>query len=81
MAVFTKEKVRTPSAIGDIGVVITDMAGGGETIDYSIQVFDIDGTIFKVKTGDLASHLSPGQISTIQAFMANIRTKAEKLLP
>ncbi len=78
---FTPEQPKTPSSIGDISVVITDIEGGSGSVNYEVQILQADGSIFKLVSGNLVPHLSAGQIAIIQTFMADIRTKAQALLP
>ena len=87
---------RTPEAIEDISITLTDYVdnqapepGEGEpeptpiyqTAGYSVQVKYNDGSI-KVMTGDLVPHLTTARITSLKAFMVEIRTKAEEeILP
>jgi len=72
---------RTPDHIGDIAVILTTTAVGGSAAKYEAQVLEADGTMFKHAHGNLVPHLSAGQITQLQAFMDDIRTKAQALLP
>jgi len=78
---FTPESPKTPAIIGDISVVLTDYLDEIDTARYEVQVLQADGDIFRVATGDLAPHLSAGQISALHIFMADMRTLAQGLLP
>ena len=76
---------RTPEAIEDISIILTDYIATDEpahqSADYSVQVKYDDGEI-KVMTGDLVPHLSPAQITALMGFMDDMRTKAEsEILP
>jgi len=75
---FTSETNKVPAAIGDIEVQLTNTS----QVRFSVQVLQADGSIFSVVTGNLAPHLTAGQISGLQSFMADMRTKAvAELLP
>lgn len=76
---FKKEKSKVPSAIGDVGIVITD-SGGITNIEYEIQILDLDGTVFNLAYGDAIPYMNPGQINAINSFMSSFRTKAQELL-
>ena len=78
---FTPEPPKTPASIGDISVVLTDYVGATDTVRYEVQVLQAGGSIFRVATGNLVSHLTAGQISALQSFMAAMRTLAQELLP
>ena len=79
---FIPEQPRTPVAIGDIAVILTDHDGTEtDEVGYEVQVLQADGSMFRHATGDLVPHLMPQQISALQAFMASMRTLAQGLLP
>ena len=79
---FTPEQPKTPVAIGDIAVVLTDHDGSSsDEVHYEVQVLQADGSMFRHATGDLVPHLTPQQKSALQAFMASMRTLAQGLLP
>ena len=79
---FEPEQPKMPTAIGDIAVILTDHDGiEQDEVGYEVQVLQADGSIFRVATGDLVPHLTPQQISALQAFMASMRTLAQELLP
>jgi dihydroxyacid dehydratase/phosphogluconate dehydratase len=80
-----KATIRTPEAIEDISVTLTDYIATDEparqTAEYSVQVLYNDGSI-KVMTGNLAPHLTTSRITALKSFMNEIRTKAEEeILP
>ena len=79
---FSPEESITPSAIGDIQVVLVDH-DGSETdgVLYEVQVLRADGNLFTLKKGNLIPHLTAQQITAMQNFMADIRTLAGGLLP
>lgn len=79
---FTPEQPKTPAAIGDIAVILTDHDGiGTDTVDYEVQILQADGSIFRLATGDLVPHLTSQQKTGLQSFMADMRTLAQGLLP
>ena len=79
---FTRVESKTPTAIGDISIVIVDHNGNEQDeIHYEVQVLQADGSLFKLAQGNLVPHLKPGQITQIQTFMATIRVLAQALLP
>lgn len=75
---FEQEQERVPASIGDISVVLTDYISTEETdsVGYEVQVLQADGSMFRLVSGNLAPHLTAGQISALQAFMADMRVKA-----
>lgn len=81
---FTKEGVRTPIAIGAIAVQLyspdptgTEVAGA----TFSVQVKMSDGSI-KVLDGDLLPHLTAQRKTSLNTFMADLRTQAvTEILP
>lgn len=81
---FTKEPVRTPTAIADLEVTLFSpdplgTAPSGAT--FNVQVRYSTGEIRNL-TGDLVPHLTPAQITSLQNFMAAMRTKAvAEILP
>lgn len=81
--VFTVEKVRIPASIGDISIVLTDYIDkeAQSTAKFEVQVLQADGSIFRVVSGDLVPHLNATQIKGLQALMADLRAKAQKMLP
>lgn len=79
---FTPEKPRIPVAIGDIAVVLTDHDGvETDEANYEVQILQADGSIFRLATGNLVPHLTTEQINGLKAFMADMRTLAQELLP
>ena len=79
---FDPEQPRIPASIGDIALILTDHDAEPGQAQYEIQVLQADGSVFRVVRGNLEPHLTPAQRTTIVAFLAEIRTKAEtELLP
>jgi len=78
---FTPESPKTPTSIGDISIVLTDYVGKTDTVCYEVQVLQADGSMFGLAAGNLVPHLTAGQISALQSFMADMRTLAQGLLP
>jgi len=79
---FEPEQPKTPAAIGDIAVVLTDHDGSEpDEVRYEVQVLQADGSIFRHATGDLVPHLTSQQITALQNFMADMRELAQGLLP
>ncbi len=76
---------RTPEAIEDISITLTDYIATDEPAhksgEYSAQVRYDDGEI-KLMTGDLVPHLTQGQIDALMGFMDDMRVKAvNEILP
>lgn len=77
---------RIPETIEDISITLTDYIAVDEDparqeAGYSVQVMYNDGSI-KVMNGDLVPHLTTARITSLKAFMVEIRTKAEEeILP
>ncbi len=79
---FTRLGTRTPTAVTRLRVYLEDDGDGG-ALRYSYKVtVEFDDGSQNTMMGDLAPHLTAGQLATIQTFMANLRTKAEgEILP
>jgi len=77
---FEVVKARVPSEIGDIRVLLEVKAGGQESAEYTVEILDADGLTMEHKQGDLAPYLTTAQISGARALMADVRTKAQKLI-
>lgn len=83
---FPPAEVKIPTDIGNIIIVLkdavaTDESAAYQSIHYDVIVKYSNGTIIHQR-GNLAPHLSSGQITALQSFMADMRTKAEEeLLP
>ncbi len=76
---FPLEPTRVPIAIRDISIDLFDPDPLGEEnqeVRYSVQVVFDNGDLV-VRTGDLVPQLTPSQITQLQAFLADMRTKAE----
>lgn len=79
---FDQEPTRAPTSIGDMYVTLTDYASATDTIRGIIEVRDQNGDVMRVWSGDLAPHLTSGQKSGLQSFLADLRSQAEtQLLP
>lgn len=88
---FDPVEPRVPSAVGDIGITLTDhiaVEGPGgpiaavQRVNFSIQVLNGDGVVIRSVAGDLAPHLTQPQIDQLKAFMTTMRAKAEtEILP
>jgi len=74
---FNKESSQIPSTIGSFSVVINTPNGvAPATINAFVDVLAGDGSIIRRVSLDLLPHLAGAQITTIETFMANLRTKA-----
>ncbi len=76
---FPLEPTRIPSSIRDISIDLFDPDPLGEEVQgvrYSVQVVFDNGEI-GVRTGDLVPQLTAQQITDLQTFLAQMRTKAE----
>ena len=73
---FTQEAVKTPTSIGPIRIKLTNLPDGTNTTFFTVEVLDQNGILFSEERGDLTPHLSAGQITTINNFLAAMRTKA-----
>lgn len=84
---FTPEPSRVPAAIGGIVITLKDTpAGGGEpasqSAHFQIEVLAADGARLASRRGNMVPHLTAGQLSNLQTFLANLRAKAEaEILP
>lgn len=75
-------KTEIPTAIGNIRITLTDYVTITDGATYEVEVIDQNGNIMISLNGDLMPHLTSGQITQLQAFMAAMRTKAEnEILP
>ena len=76
------EPTRTPTSIGDFYVTLADLADAPDTVRGIIEVRDQNGDVMNTWTGSLVPHLTAGQISALQSFMADLRSQAaDQLLP
>lgn len=79
---FSTETTRTPTTIGDFYVTLLDSADGTDTVRAIIEIRDQNGDVMGTWTGSLLPHLTAGQISGLQSFMADLRAQAAtQLLP
>ena len=72
---FVRELTKTPTSIGSIIVHFKDSVLGANQYDMSVEIIDQSGQSI-VKDFNLESHLTAGQKTTIDNFLATIRTKA-----
>jgi len=79
---FEAEQPKAADSVGDIAVIITDYSDSeiAGSATYEVQILQADGSMFRLATGDLSPHLSAAQINGLKALMADIRTKAQKLI-
>lgn len=81
---FEKYETRVPTSIGLIRISLIDKGTGvsGQEGGYEVELLDQfdDPIIFNGSRGDLVPHLTPTQITNIQAFLDQMRTLAEELL-
>ena len=78
---FEPTVARIPTTIGNISVLLEVKTDESESVEYTVQILDGEGGTIRYAQGDLAPHLSAAQISGLQALMADVRTKAQALLP
>jgi len=78
---FDPESSVVPTSIGDISVIMEDLETGTDRVIYKVIIKDADGNIITEKQGNLVPHLTAGEISAMQSFMAGIRTKAQAFIP
>ena len=82
---FLPETSRDPASIGDISIVITDLVEETEdnkdSIEYEVQVLQADGSMFRLAKGNLAPHLTEGELASVISFAATVRQLAQALLP
>jgi len=81
---FDRLSARTPTSIPIVSIILTDTADGENVSQggkYDLLVQFSDGTRER-RSGNLVPHLTSQQVSTIQSFLAAIRTKAkQEMLP
>lgn len=81
---FTREAARTPAAIADIEVRLFSPDPAGADVagaTFAVQVRMSDGTL-KVLNGDLLPHLTAQRKTSLNTFMADLRTQAiTEILP
>lgn len=86
MADFSREPARTPTTIGRIEVTLTTYRADDEAHPVSffggfeLEVQDQDGVTIAVRRGQLSDHLSAPVMQQVEAFMGNLRTRAQKLI-
>ena len=74
---------KSPDHIGDISFVITDYLDNAENTDsvsYSVQILQEDGSIYAVESGDLGPYLTAQQIEALVGFAAQMRVLAQGLI-
>ena len=82
---FTRKPTKTPTAIGNVSIVLKDWpsraaglepaVAAGQSAHFAVVVVFDDGSVEQVR-GNLVPHLTAGQITTIQGFLATLRAKA-----
>ncbi len=75
---FPLEPTRIPTAILDISIDLFDPDPLGEEnqgVRYSVQI-EFDNGEIAVRAGNLVPQLTPAQITQLQTFLADMRTKA-----
>ncbi len=75
---FPLEPTRIPTAILDISIDLFDpdpLGSENQGVRYSVQI-EFDNGAVAVRTGNLVPQLTPAQITQIQTFVADMRTKA-----
>lgn len=76
---FPLEPTRVPVSIRDISIDLFDpdpLGGEVQGITYTVQIIFDNGDLV-VRTGNLIPQLTPAQITQLQTFLADMRTKAE----
>ena len=80
---FVKEPVVTPVSIGAMEIALYDPApGSGETqrATVAVQVLLSDGSI-AAREFNLADHVTAQVITQLRALAADLRTRAQAILP
>ena len=81
---FTQIGTITATTIKDISIQLFDpdpTSSESQSASYSVQIGFSDGST-QVRRGSLLPHLTGGQITQLQTFLADLRTQAEnELLP
>ncbi len=75
---FPLEPTRIPVSIRDISIDLFDpdpLGGEVQAVRYSVQI-EFDNGEVVVRTGNLVPQLTPTQITQLQTFLADMRTKA-----
>jgi hypothetical protein len=74
---FNKESALIPSGIGAFTVnIVTQNGVDPAEVTGHIEILGGDGNVMRTLHLGLIPHLTGGQISTIQTFMDNLRSKA-----
>lgn len=83
-----KPKKQEPTQIGTIVVILKDVPArvdpvrgdreAAQTVTYEFEILDNENRriVSDVDSGDLAPHLSAGQINQLKNFMTNLRSRA-----
>jgi hypothetical protein len=78
---FDPENPQTPSAIGNLKVILHTWPDAEGIIDqaasFQVEVLDQNGQALRHRNGSLIPHLTPAQRSAISQFMADLRDQAE----
>lgn len=77
---FAQEQTRAAVAIQGISVELLALETSAAA-SYRVEILMSDGTVV-VRTGDLLPHLTPARVTSLNTFMADLRTKAvDEFLP
>ncbi len=73
---------QTIDSVPIIKITLSDNEGD-QGVYYWLEARDVNGEVvyFEGSEGDLQGFLTPTQITQLSAFMNQMRTKAEKLIP
>lgn len=81
---FDRQANKIPTSIGEIRIKLLDENGDALNMStfFVLQVLDQDGIVLKEIVGDLAPHLTQGEITALINFMQTLRQRAtEQVLP
>lgn len=87
MSDFPQAQPKTPTAIGNIAVVLKDAIATGEaaayqSVHFTVRVLDQNGDAMRDYQGNLEPYLTSAEKTALMGFMTTLRARAEaQILP
>lgn len=73
---FKKEKLTTPTSIGQIMLTLVDKEDGSKKATFRLAIHDQDGNRCGIQRGDLLPHITGEERLWLLDFMDRLREKA-----